>query len=136
LIAALTALALPRAAVAQTRDLAVGQEWSVKDTAAKVVIGRIETLGRFQVVSVSILDVPTDRRPTTVGHAPFEKAALTASLDQLLATGVATDPNFEPGYQEWKSAKGGMFTLSVAQAIPLTLQTNGRGAPPAPPPAT
>jgi hypothetical protein len=129
LIFALGSLAAPPVAAAQALDLAVGQEWSVKDTTAKVVIGKIETLGRADVVSVSILDVPTDRGPTTFGHAPFEKAALVASLDRLLAVGVATDPNFEPGYQQWRAANGGIFTVNVAQAIAVTLQTIGRAAP-------
>jgi hypothetical protein len=123
-------VAWPFASLAADPDLAVGQEWSVKDTTAKVVIGRIETLGRFDVVSVSILDVPTDRGPTAFAHAPFEKSALAASLDRLFATGVATDPNFEQGYQQWKSANGGVFTLSVAKAIAVTLQTIERAAPP------
>jgi len=104
-------------------DLAVGQEWSAKDTAAKVVIGRIETVGGAEVVSVSLLDVPTPKGPAAFGHAPFEKSALVASLDQLLATGVAPGDAFEAGYQQWKSAHGGYFTVSVAFAIGIAMKT-------------
>jgi hypothetical protein len=115
-------VAWPFASLAADPDLAVGQEWSVKGATAKVIIGRIEPWGGGEIaVSVSIVDIPSDHGPITFGHSPFDKSALVGSLDHLLATGVAPDPNFEPGYQQWKSAKGGIFTISVAQAVAFAL---------------
>jgi len=124
----------PAAAFAQPPDLAVGQDWSIKGAAtARVIIGRIEPWpGGRTAVSVSIVDIPTDHGPTTFAHAPFEKAAIVASLDRLLATNVPLPSAFEQGYQTWKSANGGIFTISVSQAIAMTLGTIRPAAPPAP----
>ncbi len=54
-----------------------------------------------------------------VAHAPFEKSALLASISRLVATGVATSRDFEEGYKEWKEHNGGIYTVSVAQALGL-----------------
>jgi hypothetical protein len=113
-------------------DFAPGQEWSIKSTSpttAKVVIGRVEAWQNTVCVSVSIVDVPIPQDmpgaggTTQVAHVPFEKAALVASVDQLLATNVSPDPNFESGYKQWQDAKGGIFTISAEKAIEIVFQT-------------
>jgi len=106
-------------------DLAVGQEWSAKGTPAKVIIGRIDATRVEDVVSVSLIDVPTELGPTTFAHAPFAKSALVASLDKLIATGVAPAADFEAGYADWKATHGEVFTISVARAI--SFATHGAG---------
>jgi hypothetical protein len=106
-------------------DLAVVQEWSISGSTAKIVIGRIERFRTSIAVHVSIIDIPVSQsgdrtnQLTRVSHIPFEKSALTASLDKLLATGVAAPADFEAGYRQWKGQHGGIFTVSVAQAIGL-----------------
>ena len=122
LCGALGACLMPIAARSQQPDLAVGQEWSIKSpepTSTKVIIGRIDPgPNGATIVSVSIVDIPVDESPpSTVGHAPFDKRALVASLDRVVATGVAPAPQFEEGYAMWKTAKGGFFTLSVPEAL-------------------
>ena len=124
LLAGTAALAAP--ARADAPELAVGQEWSVKDTSAKVIVGRVDRVDDQDVVSVSIVDVPTELGPTVFAHAPFARAALVASLDKLLAVGVAPAPDFEAGYQDWKSAAGGAFTFPVARAIAFATHRAGK----------
>ena len=125
-LGALAALAVGLApARAETPALAVGQEWSAKDTPAKVIIGRIDATSVEDVVSVSLVDVPTELGPTTFAHAPFAKSALVASLDKLLAAGVAPAADFEAGYADWKATHGEVFTVSVARAIGFA--THGAG---------
>jgi hypothetical protein len=114
-------------------DFAPGQEWSIKSaspTTAKVVIGRLETWDHSKIiVHVSINDVPVPRdvagavATTSIGHMPFDKAALAASADRLLSSNVPPAPAFESGYEQWKSAKGGVFTISVEKAIEIVVQT-------------
>jgi hypothetical protein len=123
LLAGFAVLAAP--ARADAPDLAVGQEWSAKDTPGKVIIGRIDRIDGRDVISVSLVDVPTELGPTVFAHAPFAKAALVASLDKLLATGVAPDADFEAGYEDWKATHGAVFTVSVARAIGFA--THGAG---------
>lgn len=105
---------------------AVGQQWSIKSslpTTAKVIIDRIEPWRDKTAIHVSIIDLPASSsgsdqmRVTRIDHIPFEESALAASVDKLLATGVAPPPNFEGGYKQWKEAKGGIFTIPVAQVI-------------------
>jgi hypothetical protein len=124
-LVALLSVSAARAASESQPDLAVGQMWSIKatpSTTAKVIIGRIEPWSDGLVaVSVTIIDVPTDKGPIAIGHAPFEKAALTHSLDRLLAAHAPLPAEFEEGYVQWKSARGGIFTIGVADAIAATL---------------
>jgi hypothetical protein len=117
---------------ARPPDFAPGQVWSIKSslpTNAKVVIGRVEAWRNNVAVHVSVIDVqiPQDLagagHTATVGHLPFEETALAASLDQLLATGASTTPDFERGYQQWKSDNGGIFTIGVAEVVRLVFET-------------
>jgi hypothetical protein len=118
----------PSVGVTAEPDFAEGQEWSIKSSppsTAKIVIGRIESWKNKIAVHVSIIDIPLSFSApnpnglTKIDHMPFEKSALAASVDRLLSTGVAPPPNFETGYIQWKEHKGGIFTISVMQAINL-----------------
>lgn len=112
-----------------------GQEWSVKSassTTAKVIIGRVEPWGNTVSVSVSIVDIPIPQGlsgtggVTQIAHVPFDKAALAASVDRLLATGISPAPSFESGYKQWRDAKGGIYAISVEKAIEIMFQTINR----------
>jgi hypothetical protein len=113
-------------------DFASGQEWSIKSaspTTAKVIIGRVEPWRDKVSVNVSIVDIPIPKGVagtggvTQIEHIPFDKTALAASVDRLLATGVSPSPGFENGYKQWQHAKGGIFTISVEKAIEIMFQT-------------
>jgi hypothetical protein len=118
-----------------TQELVVGQIWSIKSaspTTTKVVIGRIEAWKDKVVIHVSIIDVPIPNGisgaggMTRIDHMPFEKSALEASLDQLLKTDMSPAPHFEDGYQQWQSAKGAIFIISIPQAIEFAFQAMRR----------
>ena len=113
------------------RAFASGQVWSIKaapPTSAKVVIGRIEPLNGSIVVHVSIVDVPVPPGlpnaggMMTIGHMPFDQAALAASVDQLVGAKATTAADFDGGYQNWQAAKGGVFTVSVPQALEFAFE--------------
>ena len=110
-------------AAAASPDFAVGQEWSIKSSTAKAVIGRIESWKDKTAVHVSIVDIPPSlaaaraNQLTRIDHMPFEKSALAASVSKLLSTDVPPSPNFEAGYKRWKEQNGGIFSISVTQAI-------------------
>ncbi|MGD9739045.1 MAG: hypothetical protein AB7O56_13280 [Bauldia sp.] len=128
----LFALAAATSARPQTAAFAEGQMWSIRPPAAesvRVVIGRLEPWSEGTIVHVSILGVPVPDGPvgapatrrTIVGHLPIEERALVASVDRLLATDAAPAPTFAAGYQQWEDAKGGIFTVTVAEAIDVVL---------------
>jgi hypothetical protein len=64
--------------------------------------------------------------PTTgIGHMPFDADALRASLDKQI--GSRPPPTeFEAGYQQWRTANGGIFTISVPKAIEFVFQSAPR----------
>ena len=134
--------ALFPAAARADRALAVGQVWSIKatpPTPARVIIGRIEPWGDGKTaVSISVVDVPTDQGPVMLPHAPYDAAALAGSLDQLVATGRPSPNGFETGYQAWKDAHGGVFTVPVDKMVAMILdqaRAAGGHLPPSPPDA-
>lgn len=93
-------------------------------TTARIIIGRIEPWNNKIVVHISVVDIPASRDPgvsalSAIAHAPFEESALKASIGKLLATGVAPLADFETGYNRWRTQNGGIFTVTVAQAIGL-----------------
>jgi hypothetical protein len=122
-------LAMTHAIAAETAlpVFSPGQMWSIKSaTTIKVVICKIEPWKNKIVIHVSILDAPVPNDMpgaggmTTIGYMPFEEGALAASVDHILVKNASPAPNFENGYEQWKSAEGGIFTISVQQAIDFT----------------
>ncbi len=112
--------------------------WSIKSSApttAKVVIGRIEPWADKTVVHISVIDVPVPSclhvaaKTTTIGHMPFEKSALSASLDKLLSMHASPDPAFEDGYKQWQAAKGGIFTIDESGLWASSSPASERSAP-------
>ena len=119
-------------------EFAPGQVWSINSaqpTTTKVVIGRVEAWNGKTAVHVSLTDVLVPSGASnagariTVGHMPFEQSALAASVDQVLATGVAPPAGFEAGYREWQSHNGGIFTIGVPKAVDVLFETLKRRPP-------
>ena len=98
----------------------VGQKWTIKDSGMTIVIGEVEPYpGNKTAVSISVFDVPLppqSGQPTVdVAHVPFDEQALLQSVDKLVGTGAAPAPDFAGGYNGWKKAKGGIFTVPVTK---------------------
>jgi hypothetical protein len=111
-------------------DFAPGQMWSVKGSSAKVIVVRVEQWHDRIAVHISIIDIPAPPDLpwlTKIGHMPFDKDALAASVDQLVANDVKPVDTFDGGYENWKDAKGGIFTISVAEAIETMFTTVRKG---------
>ncbi len=111
----------------QGRALKVGQEWEFAgrpgDPHPTLVIVRIESLPKVgEVVHVSIrgVRIKNPRAPggysEDVAHMPFGRAALERSLTRLAHDSVAL-PAFEDGYEQWKQARGGAFSIAVREAL-------------------
>jgi len=112
--------------------------WSIKSaspTTTKVIIGRLEGWNGKSAVHVALVDVPVPAGVPGaggvigVGHMPFEQSALAASLNELISTGASPGPNFENGYAQWQSAKGGIYTISVADAVATLFEALAKGRP-------
>jgi hypothetical protein len=121
-----------RPALSEEVTFAPHQVWSVKSdppTPTKVIIGRVEPWHDKIVVHVSLVDIPVPEdmqlpiELMSLGHAPFDAEALAGSVDQLLADDATIDPSFDEGYEMWKEANGGVYTLSITQAVDALFQT-------------
>jgi len=105
-----------------------GQRWAIRgralDPQPNVVIGRIESSTEGAVFHVSLFGVhiATPRKPPDavdeLPHMPLSAAALDASVVQLLGSGDLA-VGFERGYSEWSKARGGVFSVSVADVLDL-----------------
>ena len=111
----------------QGRALKVGQEWEFvgrpSDPHPTIVIVRMETLPKLgDVIHVSIRGVRIKNPQASGGyseelaHMPFARVALEHSLTRLAHDSVAL-PAFEEGYEQWKQARGGAFTISLREAL-------------------
>jgi len=58
----------------------------------------------------------SDGLTRTAEHMPFTANTLRACVVALESTGSPL-PSFEDGYREWQKAKGGAWTVPVADAI-------------------
>jgi hypothetical protein len=88
-----------------------------------LVIDKLETLPKVgEVVHVSIRGVRIRNRHVssgysdTIAHMPFTRAAIATSITSLVQDSVLL-PEFEAGYEEWRKAHGGVFTVSVLEGL-------------------
>jgi len=120
----LLAAILPASAIAQT-PIAEGQVWTFRGATAdtaRVAIQKIEPWGRGEAVHISVYGLPAiGGFNGEVSHMPFDRKALERSLDTLTVETPLADIGFAEGYQQWTSASGGVFTLSVAEALKAVL---------------
>ena len=111
----------------QEKHLKVGQEWQFEgrpaDPDPTLVIVLIEQLPEMgEVVHVSVRGVRIRNPRSASGfsdklpHMPFSRAAIEGSVTKLVHDSVAL-PAYEEGYNQWKNAHGGVFTISVREAL-------------------
>jgi hypothetical protein len=101
---------------------AVGQIWTLTgaDFAdAKVVIDRMEIWHDKPIVHISVTGLPKHYGgfQGTIFHLPFSEVALRASVAALEISKGTAFSGFEGGYDQWKAPNGGVFTITVQQAV-------------------
>jgi len=116
--------------------LEVGQVWAYRtrpgDQGSTLTIGRLEesaVAGRVVHISVSDVHIKNPRiaggYSTQLPHAPFSETAIEQSVTELVGK-ASPPPDFEAGYQQWQQARGGVFTISVAEAVDFVEQRLNR----------
>jgi hypothetical protein len=109
-----------------------GQVWEYKtrpqDEGSLLKIQEIEVVPELAkigpVYHVSIIGLHFTGLPLDgiLQHAPFSKAALDASVTRLSASRTVF-PDASGGIEQWRQARGGVFTFTVAEAVSFTEQT-------------
>ena len=109
---------------ASANDIAfmLGQVWTLSGTdfgTAKVVIDRLENWNNKPIAHISVTDLPKREGgfQGTISHLPFTELALRTSVNKLIMATATSLPGFEAGYDEWKAANGGVFTITVQQVV-------------------
>lgn len=101
-----------------------GQMWQYKtrpnEEASTLTILKIETLpkqGTIIHIRIDRIRVKTCKggpEPDEL-HLPFTRHAVERSITKLVKEGSI--PDFQAGYDAWKNACGGVYTISVADAV-------------------
>ena len=111
-------------------DIEIGQVWSFKTDKFQensVVIHQIEPYANgLTAVHITVHgDVQVSENETmSFGHFPFEATAFKNSLCELLGTSNEYQETFKQGYQYWQNENGGVFTVSIHDAIEMCIDTN------------
>ena len=114
-------IGISQMSVAASQEFAPGQTWTYQarpqDTASTVVIGVVEDHPDLGVViHISIHNVHIGERITKIGHIPISPQALRSSVTQLRSESGNTE-GIADGIAAWRKASGGVFTISVAEAV-------------------
>jgi hypothetical protein len=120
------ALLMGAGTASRKHDFAPGQVWTfhldAAEPAATLTVLKVETLEKFgEVVHISVSAVRVPGGVTSIGHLPMTRAALERSVVALVRTD--SPPMQLGGYEEWKRARGGVFTTSVSDAMSFVRQT-------------
>ena len=108
-----------------------GQRWYYRtreeDVGSTVVIGEVEEhTDQSTVVHVLVdgLNAMNPGGPTTIGHMPFTEPALDDSVLKVAETSVEIPNSFQEGVATWRSSGGGVFEVSVADAVAAVISTS------------
>lgn len=109
-------------------NLSVGDVWSYEtrpeEQSSTLTILKIEELQRVRIVHIRI-DGLKMKGPNglidSIEHLPFDEAALKKYLHSKVSSSKSL-PDFSEGYQQWKDEEGGVFTISVREAVGILEQ--------------
>ena len=114
-------------------EFRVGQVWSYHtrpgDEGSTVSIYKIETQGKIgEVIHVRVdgLHIHNGRgdEVPAVPHMPFERKAFAESVVRLLRTDKDA-PDAKEGYDNWRNACGGVYSIVIADVIRIVQKQLG-----------
>ena len=116
---------------------APGQVWTYKtrekEPSSTLTILRIESTAKMgTIIYVRIDDTKIKNCSngsvlTSIGHAPFSKSAIDRSVVDLVRTEEKL-PEFQEGYTDWLAHCGGVYKITVAEAVAADESTLNSGA--------
>ena len=116
-------------AAAPSHDYAADQVWEYNtrpgDEGSLLRIQKIEELDKIgPVYHISVIGVHFAHAPLAgqVQHLPVSRATLDASVTRLSSSTVPI-PDPSDGIAQWRAAKGGVFTIPLADVVSLVEQT-------------
>jgi hypothetical protein len=116
-------------------DYKPGQVWSdrtrLDEDSSTITILRVESTPKIGVIvhvridGFKFTNCAGGPAPTSMEHAPFTKSAIEKSVVRLLRMETRI-PNLE-GYNDWLAHCGGVYTISVAEALKVVNDTFNSG---------
>jgi hypothetical protein len=110
---------------AQDAKFHPGQVWQYKTRPGEeksfATILRVESLPKgiiihLRIDRVHIKNCAGGSELETIEHMPFAREALENSVTKLLKEDSKI-PDFQAGYDDWRNACGGVYTISIADAV-------------------
>lgn len=108
-----------------TDPYTAGQVWEYRtrpqEPQSLLMIREVEDLASVgRVYHVSIIGIRPDATwgPNQIDHSPVSRETLDASVTRLSAR-RPNAPDYRPGIADWRAARGGVFTISVAEIVDL-----------------
>jgi len=105
-----------------------GQVWQYKtrphEEGSTLTILKVETLPKqgtiihIRVEKIRLRNCTGGPEPDKFEHMPFSRDALERSVTKLVKE--RSVPDFQTGYDAWKDACGGVYTISVADAVQVS----------------
>lgn len=115
---------------AQDSKYRPGQVWAYRarpgEATSTLTVLRVEQLQKIGTIVHIRLDGLQVHNPrgdlvTTMPHMPFTRDALLVSTTKLLSTGLPVP--LPEGYDYWREHCGGVYTISVADAVSIMEKT-------------
>jgi hypothetical protein len=108
----------------QRHAFSPGQVWTfhldVNEPTATLTVLKVETLEKVgDVVHIPVSAARVLGGVTRIGDLPMSRTALDKSVIELVRTDTAP---VDLGYEQWKRARGGVFTTSVSDAMNFVRQ--------------
>lgn len=117
-----------------------GQVWQYStrehEKGSTLTILKVESVQKLGVIihirvdKVRLRNCTGGPEPNNFEHMPFTREAVEKSVTRLVREGDV--PEFQDGYDEWMKACGGVYTITVAEAIAVAEETfrKNLGCPP------
>jgi hypothetical protein len=114
----------------------VGQVWKHKtrphEEQSTLTILRLESLPKLGVIihirvgEIRLRNCSGGPEPNNIAPMPFSRDAIERSVVKVAKEGGAV-PDFQDGYDAWRRACGGVYTVTVAEAIEANEKTFNAG---------
>jgi hypothetical protein len=115
----------PTPEVAKDSKFVPGQIWAYKtrkkEESSTLTILKVEeipklgTIIHIRVDKIRLRNCTGGPEPDKFEHMPFTRDAVERSVTKMIREGDI--PDFREGYDEWRKACGGIYTITVAEAV-------------------
>ena len=86
----------------------------------------VGTIVHVRVDNIRLRNCTGGSQPDTFQHMPFTRDAIDRSVTKMVKED-SDIPDYKEGYDEWRNACGGVYTITVSEAVTLGEATFRKG---------